>query len=412
MTNTTINMEELLKDNEYQSLRSGDVIKGVVLSAQKSQIWIDLGVYGTGLVTSREIDYFNALPAIGDELVLSVIEPETDQGFALLSLKKVAKEMGWDGLEKKLSDKDIFGVVPIDANKGGLLIEVDGVRGFLPVSQLSSEHYPRVTGADRDEILSRLNRLVKTTIMVRILDLDRKQNKLIVSEKEAVKEMTMDKLAELSVGEVIEGTVTGVVDFGIFVNVSGVEGLIHISELSWDRVDSPNKIVKLGQSVKAKIISIDEDKLSLSIKQLSDDPWVSEVSDMKVGDKIKGKISRVTPFGAFVTLTPVVEALVHVSEITDDASVKDPSDILSVGQEYEFTILSLDPSTHKLSLSLKSKKDTPKSEIDTDEDKDDKKAKDSTKKAIKDSVKDDSKKSEKDLTATKEKAKKKTVVSK
>jgi small subunit ribosomal protein S1 len=370
MADKTVDMEELLKDNDYQNLRPADVIKGVVLSAQKSQIWIDLGIYGTGLVTSREIDYFNALPAVGDELVLSVIEPETEQGFALLSLKKVAKEIGWDGLEKKFQDKDIFGVVPIDANKGGLLIEVDGVRGFLPVSQLSSEHYPRVTGADRDEILSRLNQLVKTTIMVRILDLDRKQNKLIVSEKEAVKEMTMDKLAELNVGEIVEGTVTGVVDFGIFVNVSGVEGLIHISELSWDRVDNPSKIVKLGQSIEAKIISIDADKLSLSIKQLSSDPWVSEVAEMKVGDRIKGKVSRVTPFGAFVALTPVVEALVHVSEITADTSIKDPSDILKVGQEYEFTILSLDSSTHKLSLSLKDQtKDVPKAKKEKSENK-------------------------------------------
>jgi ribosomal protein S1 len=206
--------------------------------------------------------------------------------------------------------------------------------------------------------------------MVRILDLDRSQNKLIVSEKEAVKEMTMDKLAELNVGEIVEGTVTGVVDFGIFVNVSGVEGLIHISELSWDRVDNPSKIVKLGQSIEAKIISIDADKLSLSIKQLSSDPWVSEVAEMKVGDRIKGKVSRVTPFGAFVALTPVVEALVHVSEITADTSIKDPSDILKVGQEYEFTILSLDSSTHKLSLSLKDQtKDVPKAKKEKSENK-------------------------------------------
>ena len=253
--------------------------------------------------------------------------------------------------------------MPFDANKGGMLIEVEGVRGFFPVSQLSAENYPRVSGADKDEILSRLGQLVGQTLMVRILDLDRSQNKLIVSEKEAQREFTEGKISNLQVGDRVKGIVTGVVDFGVFVNVDGVEGLVHISEIAWDRVDNPGKYVKVGQQIEAIIIAIDQDKLSLSMKQLSTDPWSEEVAKLSVGESVDGTITRITPFGAFVQVSPVVEALVHISELSEE-HVSDPNALVKVGEKKKFRIISIDQDQHKLSLSLKAEKGGEKTTVE------------------------------------------------
>ncbi len=347
-----VTMADLLAKSTVPNLLPGDVIEGSVISVDKQEVWLDLGVFGTGIVVGREIEQSHNEIKPGDTLSVSVIEPDTKEGYAILSLKKVAKEKGWDSLEERQRAQETFGIVPYDANKGGLLVEVDGIRGFLPVSQLSAENYPRVSGADKDEILSRLHVLVGRTLMVRILDLDRRANKLIVSEKAAQKEFTEGKLSELKVGDIVEGIVTGVVDFGIFVNVEGIEGLVHISEISWDRVDNPGKYVSVGQKIKAKIISIDQDKLSLSMKQLINDPWAKEVENYKVGDEIEGKVTRITPFGAFVQVSPVIEALVHVSELADE-HIEDPASLVKLGETKKFKIIAVEPAQHKLSLSLK-----------------------------------------------------------
>ncbi len=353
MTNTAnITMADLLDQQPVKGLTIGDIIEGTVISVEKHELWLDLGVYGTGLVVGRELEQGAEAINIGDTVGASVLEPETNEGYVVLSLKKVAKEKGWEMLEERFKTGEVFGISPFDANKGGLLIEIEGVRGFLPVSQLSAENYPRVTGADKDEIQHRLNNLVNRTLMVRILDMDRKQNKLIVSEKAAHREMTEDKLAKYKVGDKVNGLATGVVDFGIFVNVDGIEGLVHISEIAWDRVDNPSKYVKVGQPVEAVIIAIDQDKLSLSMKQLSEDPWTKEVSEYKLGDEVEGKITRITPFGAFVQVTPVVEALVHISELADE-HVIDPATHVKLGEVKKFRIIAIDPAAHKLSLSLK-----------------------------------------------------------
>ncbi len=357
MTKQDISMADLLAHSQVNGLAVGDVVEGNVITVEKHEIWLDLGVFGTGLVVGKEIEHSAGGLQIGDVVSASVLEPEAPEGYAVLSLKKVAKEKGWEVLEERSKNGDVFGIVPFDANKGGLLIEVEGIRGFLPVSQLSAENYPRVTGADKDEILHRLNSLVGRTLMVRILDLNRLENKLIVSEKEAQREFTEGKLAGLKVGDKVDGIVTGVVDFGIFVNVDGIEGLVHISEIAWDRVDNPSKYVKVGQEIKALVIAIDQDKLSLSIKQLIEDPWAKEIKSYKVGDKIDGKITRITPFGAFVQVTPTIEALVHISELSDE-HVADPSNLVKVGETKKFRVIAIDSAQHKLSLSLKEKDDT------------------------------------------------------
>ncbi|MCA9327135.1 S1 RNA-binding domain-containing protein, partial [Candidatus Saccharibacteria bacterium] len=269
--------------------------------------------------------------------------------------RRAAKDRGWDELQRTFEAGDIIEVTAYDANRGGLLVELEGIRGFLPVSQLAAGHYPRVSGADKDEILQKLNALTGKPIRVRILDVSRKDNKLIFSEKEAVKDDMQARFSELKVGDEVEGIVTGVIDFGAFVNVDGIEGLIHISEISWERVENPRDYVKVGETVNAKIIAIDKDRLSLSLKQMSEDPWLKEVKAFKKGDKVEGKITRITPFGAFVQLSPSVEALVHVSEMGDDDSV-DPEKIFQLNEKKTFKVLDIDTEARKISLSLKGAK--------------------------------------------------------
>jgi len=351
MPNTTLTMDELLAQSDVEALKTGDVVEGVVTSIKKHEIWIDLGAKGVGVVLRREIGYGQQLE-VGQTVTVSVIDPEMDEGHALLSMRRAVKDRGWEELERIFSAQEIVDIIPYDANRGGLLVELEGIRGFLPVSQLAAGHYPRVSGADKDEILQKLNALTNITLRVRILDVSRKDNKLIFSEKEAVKDDMALRFANLKEGDTVEGVVTGVIDFGAFINVDGIEGLIHISEISWERVDNPKNYVKVGDKVKAKIIAIDKDRLSLSLKQMSEDPWLSEVKAFKKGDEVEGKITRITPFGAFVQLSSSVEALVHVSEMSDDESV-DPEKLFQLNEKKQFKVLEIDNENRKIALSLK-----------------------------------------------------------
>jgi small subunit ribosomal protein S1 len=356
MSKTMVTMDELLASSEINGLSTGDVIEGIVTAIKKNEVWIDLGARGVGVVMRREIGYGQELE-VGQTVTVSVIDPEMDEGHALLSMKRAVKDRGWDELQRVFDAGEIVEIIAYDANRGGLLVELEGIRGFLPVSQLAAGHYPRVSGADKDEILQKLNALTNKPLRVRILDVSRKDNKLIFSEKEAVKDDMQARFSELKVGEVIEGIVTGVIDFGAFVNVDGIEGLIHISEISWERVDNPRNYVKVGEDVTAKIIAIDRDRLSLSLKQMSEDPWLEQVKAFKVGDIVEGKVTRITPFGAFVQLSPSVEALVHVSEMSDDETA-DPEQLFQLNEKKQFKVLDIDTENRKIALSLKDAKAT------------------------------------------------------
>lgn len=349
-------MDDLLASSgdSAKQLTAGEVITGTVLSLRKHEVLIDLGAQGVGLVPRREVGFSRTLQE-GDEVTASVVDTELDNGYSLLSLRKAAKDRGWEEVTAKQEAGEIIEVSPYDANRGGLLVEFEGVRGFLPVSQLSAEHYPRVGSSDKDEILQRLNALVGQTLKVRILDSDRKANKLIFSEKEAVKDGLAERFEKLKIGDTVKGVVTGVVDFGVFVNVEGIEGLVHISEISWERVNNPSEYVKVGQTIEAKIISIDKDRLSLSIKQLTKDPWLDEVEKFKAGDKVEGTVTRITPFGAFVQISPAVEALVHISELGDGNDV-DPEKVFTLNERKTFKVLDIEKENRKISLSLADKK--------------------------------------------------------
>lgn len=349
-------MDDLLAQagDNMKQITAGEIATGTILSIKKHEVLIDLGPLGVGLVPRREVG-FSKKYEVGDEVAASVVEAELDNGYSLLSLRKAAKDRGWDEVMAKLEAAEIITVAPYDANRGGLLVEYEGVRGFLPASQLSAEHYPRVGSprvdlSDKEEILQRLNGLVGKELNVRILDADRKASKLIFSEKEAVKDGLAERFEKLSVGDTVKGVVTGVVDFGVFVNVEGIEGLIHISEISWERVNNPGDYVKVGQTVEAKIIAIDKERLSLSMKQLTKDPWLDEVEQFAKGDTVEGTITRITPFGAFVQLSPAVEALVHVSELGSDGT--DPEKVFTLNARKEFTVLDIDKENRKISLSL------------------------------------------------------------
>jgi small subunit ribosomal protein S1 len=347
-------MDDLLASSSVEQLATGAVVEGEVKSVRKHEVWIDLGARGLGVVMRREIGYGQNLEE-GQTVTVSVIDPEMDEGYALLSMKRAVKDRGWDELQAVFDAQQTVDIVPYDANRGGLLVELEGIRGFLPVSQLAAGHYPRVSGADKDEILQKLNALINQTLRVRILDISRKDNKLIFSEKEAVKDDMQARFSELKVGDEVKGVITGVIDFGAFVNVDGIEGLIHISEISWERVDNPRNYVKVGDQVSAKIIAIDKDRLSLSLKQMQEDPWLQEVKAFKKGDMVEGKITRITPFGAFVQLSPSVEALVHVSEMSNDDGV-DPEQIFQLNEKKQFKVLDIDAEGRKIALSLKDAK--------------------------------------------------------
>ena len=345
-------MDELLEQNSEVSKKvaAGDTVSGTIISVKKHEILIDLGSQGVGLVPRREASFARNLN-VGDEVSASVIEAEMDDGYVLLSLRKAVKDKGWDEIQAKLDNAETVEVIPFDANRGGLLVEYEGIRGFLPVSQLSAEHYPRVGSADKDEILQRLNSLVGKPIRVRILDAIKKENKLIFSEKEVIKDGLAERFAELKVGDTIKGIVTGVVDFGVFVNLNGIEGLVHISEISWERVNNPSDYVKVGDEIEAKIIAVDKERLSLSMKQLVEDPWLSEVENLKKGDKVEGTVTRITPFGAFVQISPAVEALVHVSELGEGSDV-DPEKVFTLNERKSFKVLDIDKEGRKISLSI------------------------------------------------------------
>lgn len=337
-------MAELMANMQYEKLEPGSITDGKIIAVRKNEIIVDLGARGTGMVPRREIG-FSKKYQVGEEVSVFVVDPELPSGQILLSIRKAAKERGWDEVQKVVTAGKPIVVKPYDANRGGLLIEYEGVRGFMPLSQLSTEHYPRTN--DKVEIARRLKELVGKDINVQIIDADQKGSKLIFSEKEAVKDGLANRLTSLKVGDIVEGVVTGIVDFGAFVNVDGIEGLIHISEVSWERISEVKDCLKTGQKIKAKIISIDKDRLSLSIKQTTPDPWINEVKEFKVGQKVEGTVVRITPFGAFVQISPSIEALIHVSELGKDA---DPDNIFSQNEKREFSILEIDAENHKIRL--------------------------------------------------------------
>ncbi len=332
---------------------AGKIVEGTVALISKKHIIVDLGGVLTGLISGKEMkDSMNTTEElhIGDHISACVLEAENDDGLVVLSLRRASQDKTWDKFVKAYETNQSLKVRPKEANKGGLLLEVDGIKGFIPVSQLAPLHYPRVNGADSAKILARLQELISQEFTVKIISIDKENGKLILSERAAFERERFDTLATLKPGSIVTGTVSGIVKFGIFVAFDGLEGLVHISEIAWGHVSDAHDFAKLGQKVEVKIIGIEGDKISLSIKQLTPDPWAEIEKKYKVGTVIKTKISRLAQFGAFVQLEDDITGLIHNSEIPGNPD--DAAKALEVGQKVEARVIEINKDEKRVGLSL------------------------------------------------------------
>lgn len=350
-------MKELLASDDQPTLpKVGEVTEATVISVSSNETHLDIDGLTTGIVRGRELidesgTYSNLKP--GDTVEATVLEIENENDTMELSFRQAGHQKAWNNIDKLMSEGTVISVPVIEANKGGLMARVGQIEGFLPVSQLTVEHYPRVEGGDKHRILEMLGKFIGQELRVKIIDADESDSKLIVSEKAAWEEKQRETISMYKVGDTIDGTVTGVVDFGAFVEFGeNLEGLVHISELAWQRIDRPSDYVKVGDKVKSKIISIDGSRISLSIKALIEDPWALAAEKYKVGDIVKGTVLKINPFGAFVELDNDIHGLAHISELSDKR-IQDPSEEVTIGEKYKFKILSIEPENHRLGLSLK-----------------------------------------------------------
>jgi len=394
-------MEELIAD-EYQLVfpKPGTLIDGKIITILKNKILVDLEGFSTGVISGQEThDSTGTLKnlKVGDEVSAYVLEDENDDGLIVLSLRKASQKKTWNQFIEAYEANKAITIHCNEANKGGLLLNIDGIKGFLPVSQLAPLHYPRVDGADSSMILTRLQKLTSIPLIVKIINLDRDGGKLIFSERAAEEESRQGSLDKLIVGQKVKGKISGIVKFGIFVTFNGLEGLVHISEIAWGHVKDPNDYGRLGDEVEILVIGKESDKISLSMKRLVPDPWIEASKKYKVGTIIEGEVNRITPFGAFVKLDEEINGLIHVSEIVNE-EVTDPGQFIKVGEKVKAKIIAIDPEEHRVALSLKAM--TEKKE-NSDEEKEEKKAKKAKKADKEEEESDDEEKKESKKKATK-----------
>lgn len=359
-------MKEISKKENFanmiQPLKPGGIVKGKVVGIDRSTILINLGNYGTGIIYGKEFqEARNTLKdlKIGDEMFGKIINLENENGYIELSLKEASKELNWNQLTEKKDKGEVVKVKILTANKGGLLTEVFGISAFLPVSQLSPENYPNIEGSDKNKILNELQKFIGQEMEVKIINIDPGTNKLILSEKQKETKKVEEILEEFKEGDIVDGEITGLVDFGAFIKFSApssekntIEGLIHISELDWKLISDPGEIVKVGDKVKAKILDISNNKISLSLKALKKDPWEDIEKKYKKNDIIRGKVTRFNFFGAFVEISPSVQGLCHVSEFGTKTEMEKR---LKINEEYDFQVSSIEPEDHRIILKLSSK---------------------------------------------------------
>lgn len=345
--------------DEIQLPKVGDLIECAVVSLGKNEVILDYKGIASGLVRGKEAQDESGSSEklkIGDIVKATVMELDNEKGVMELSFRYASHQQAWEELEKFMKEEKVVEAKVVDANKGGLMVKVGNVMGFLPVSQLTTKYYPRVEGGDKGKILSHLKGFIGKSFNTVLIDVDEKENKLIVSQKSAWAEEQKTTLSEYKVGKVVEGRVTGVADFGAFVEFGdNLEGLVHISELAWQRIDNPGDFIKVGDKVKAEIISVDDGRISLSMKKLVKDPWQNIAEKYTVGDKINGKVLKINPFGAFIELDKDIHGLAHISELSDKM-INTPEDVVKIGETYDFTIINLEPNQHRLGLSLKTQK--------------------------------------------------------
>lgn len=345
-------MEEILKAIPEKP-REGAIVSGTVISKAKMAVYVDIPPFGTGIIFGRE--YLNARDVIreinpGDLISAKVVLPEGENGYMELSLKEAKQALVWSEAKKAMENNTLFEVLVKNANKGGLTLEWQGLDGFIPASQLKPEHYPKVADGDKNKIMEELKKLVGQKLPVYLIGADPKESKLIFSERAVSSKSKRDIVAKYNLGDVVAGEVTGVVDFGIFVKIEDdFEGLIHISEIDWSLVENPRELYKIGDQVKAKIIEIKDDKISLSIKALKPNPWQGAEKKYQRGDHVTGVVIKHNKHGALVSIEEGVAGLVHVSEFASSEALRQE---LALGKSYPFTINIFEPKAHKMTLSF------------------------------------------------------------
>lgn len=337
--------------------QEGDTIEGPVVAIGSGKVYVDLPPFGTGIIYGREYlaarDILKKV-ALGDTISAKVVDTENKDGYIELSLKEARQAMIWSDAERAIAQGSIFELPVKDANKGGLILSWQGISGFLPASQLKPEHYPRVSNGEKQLILDELKKFIGKMLTVKIITADPREGKLIFSERVDSGDEKGGDASQYAVGDILEGEVTGIVDFGIFVKVDGgVEGLVHISEIDWGLVEDPRIFAKVGQRVNVKVIEVKDGKISLSMKQLTEDPWQAAAKKYTKGDKVEAAVIKYNKYGALASIEEGVAGLVHVSEFADEADLKNS---LLLGKTYSFTITLFEPNEHKMTLAYKSDK--------------------------------------------------------
>jgi small subunit ribosomal protein S1 len=354
-------MEALLEQagNDFDFPVRGEIRKGTIASISNDQILISIGAKSEGVIGSREMESLSKDVKdsfeVGQEITVYVVNPEDRNGNLMLSYTRAREATSWDKVEELEKNKDACDSKVSGYNKGGLLVNIEGLNGFVPASQLALSRRMNIKGDTPEE---RWGEMVGEDISVRVIEVDRNRRRLILSERaassetrESLKEMVIDSL---EIGETYTGRVTSLASFGAFVNINGADGLVHLSEISWDRINDPSEVLSVGQEVDVKVISIVKEKkrIGLSIRQLLEDPWVENAKSYEVGQMVECKITRLTSFGAFAEITPGFEGLVHISELSEQR-VEHPKELLHEGDQVNLRIIKIEPEEHRIGLSLR-----------------------------------------------------------
>lgn len=340
-------------DNSALPPTKESIVEGSVISIAKNSIFVDLAPWGTGIIFGRE--YINARDLIkkiniGDKITGKVLGADNKEGYIEISLKEAKQALTWSEAEEAIRDKKIFELPVKEANKGGLMLVWQGITGFLPASQLKTEHYPRISDGDKDRILEELRKLVGQKLAIAIIGVNAKEGKLIFSEKDPEGNEKGKIIDKYTLGDELDGEVTGIVDFGIFVKIDeGLEGLVHISEIDWGLVDDPHKFAKVGDKIKVKVIEIKDGKISLSIKAMKDNPWTEASKKYKKDDVVSGVVIKFNKHGALASIEEGVAGLVHVSEFGTEEKLREK---IELGKTYNFKINIFDPKEQKMALSF------------------------------------------------------------
>jgi len=355
-------MEELLDSNFIIDFpKAGEIRDGIIASISEGQILVSVGAKSEGVISGKE---YEGIPQeiletleVGKAIPVYVVTPEDQNGNLVLSFIRAVEEQSWQDAEDLLKSGESFESEIVGYNKGGLIVPLSTIRGFIPASQLSLSRKLEITGSTPEE---KYKSMVGEKIECCVIEVDRERHRLILSERAAsgeTRDMIRDKVIDnLEEGDVRTGRVTSMADFGVFVNIGGADGLVHISEITYDHIDNPNEVLKVGDEVKVKVINIDRDRkrIGLSMRQLQEDPWTSQVSHLKVGQLVEGEITRLTNFGAFARLDipGELEGLIHISEISEKR-VEHPKEVLKVGDHVALRILRIDEDEHRIGLSLR-----------------------------------------------------------